>query len=103
MMRNRRQCIVYSDKFRELVLRAYPDNEKIKELLDSNEYFLGRYLDDGCGCGSNVSVSADEIIIAFGTGQVNEFMKNLLERANDQKLKALAYKMWGKEWFYEED
>ncbi|MDD2299499.1 MAG: hypothetical protein PHU69_07630 [Fermentimonas sp.] len=99
MMRKVRENVIYSEEFRKVVLQAYPDEPKIKELLDANAYFLGRYLDDGC-CGSGmVSVSAEEIITARGLGQQAEFCEALFERANKEKLRSLAYKMWGKQWF----
>lgn len=102
-MRKQRQGVVYSDKFRDVVLRAYPDNEKVKELLDSNAYFLGRYLDDGC-CGTGrMSVSIEEVIVTKGLGTQNEFFDRLFEQANKEKLRLLAYKMWGEEWFEDED
>ena len=99
MMRKIRKNVIYSEDFRRTVLRAYPDDPKIKELLDANAYFLGRYLDDGCcGCGM-MSVSIDEIITAKGLGTQAELFEKLFERADKEKLRNLAYKMWGEQWF----
>lgn len=98
-MRKVKENVIYSNEFRKVVLQAYPDSPKVKELLDSNAYFLGRYLDDGC-CGTGmVSVSADEIITAKGLGTQAELFDKLFERANKEKLRSLAYKMWGEQWF----
>jgi hypothetical protein len=97
--RTRKEPLIYSEKFRDIVLRAYPDNEKIKELLDSNAYFLGRYLDDGCSGTGCISVSIDDIINTKGLGTQEQLFEALFESANEEKLRSLAYKMWDKEVF----
>lgn len=47
MLRTRKEPLIYSDEFRKAVMDEYKDNELIKELLDKNDYFLGRCLNDG--------------------------------------------------------
>jgi hypothetical protein len=98
-MRKIKENVVYSKEFREVVLQAYPDNPEIAKLLENNAHFLGRYLDDGCCGSSRISVTADEIITAIGLGQQEEFLRELLVKANCEKLKSLAYKMWGEQWY----
>lgn len=99
--RTQKTPIKYSDKFREAVLKAYPDNKKIKELLDNNEYFLGRYLDD-CSCGNAPSISPETIINKIESGAIEELLeiaKKNLEEVNKDRLKVKVYKMWDKECF----
>jgi hypothetical protein len=99
MMRKVKENGVYSEEFRKVVLQAYPNDPKIKELLDANAHFLGRYLDDSC-CGSGmVSISIDEIMFAKGIGRQLELFDALYERASKERLKLLAYKMWGEQWY----
>lgn len=97
-MRTKRDAVIYSQEFRKVVQRAYPDNQEIQDLLNNNQYFLGRYLDDG-SLGNRVCVSADEVITAVGLGKTEEFMQELFKRAGREKLRSLAYEMWDKEWF----
>ncbi|MFA7205628.1 MAG: hypothetical protein WC102_04775 [Saccharofermentanales bacterium] len=99
MVRKVKENVVYSEEFREVVLQAYPDSPKIKELLDANAHFLGRYLDDGCCHSSMLSVPIDKIIAAKETGKQLEFVDVLYEMASRQKLCLLAYKMWGDQWY----
>ena len=103
MMRKVKENVVYSKEFRELVLKAHPRDPEIRRRLDNNDYVLGRFLDDGCCGNGKISVSVDEIIVTIGLGQQDDFMLALLARANVEKLRALAYKRWGEERFYDED
>jgi len=97
--RTRKEPLIYSNEFRDIVLRAYPESEKVKELLDSNAYFLGRYLDDGCGGTGFIRVSINDILNAKDTGTQDQLFENMIEMANKEKLRSLAYKMWDKEVF----
>ncbi|MFA7205017.1 MAG: hypothetical protein WC102_01675 [Saccharofermentanales bacterium] len=99
MMRKVKESVVYSEEFRKVVLQAYPDSPKIKELLDSNAHFLGRYLDDGCCASGMLSVPIDKIIVAKDTGKQLELFNVLYTMANREKLRLLAYKMWGDQWY----
>ncbi len=97
--RTRKEPLVYSEKFRDVVLKAYPDSEAVKKLLDSNAYFLGRYLDDGCNGTGFIRVSINDILNAKDTGKQDQLFENMVEMANKEKLRSLAYKMWDKEVF----
>jgi len=91
MDRTQRKPLVYSEKFRNAVLTEYPDNNIIKDLLDKNDYFLGRLLDDG----TYSSIPYDVIIRMLENGEANQ----LLEKARHIKNLVDLYHMWDKEVF----
>lgn len=101
MIRAQRIPLIYSDDFKNKVLTAHPNNPYVKELLDNNQYFLGRYLDDG----SNGYVSAIEpetIIEKIESGNVEELLtmaKTKLEELKQNRLKIEVYSMWNREVF----
>lgn len=91
MLRTKREPLIYSEEFRTAVIKAYPDDPRIKQMLDKNEYVLGRYLDDGS---SNV-IHVDTVMRLISIGQVN----SLFNLAFDIKEKSKLYGMWDKEVF----
>jgi len=101
MVREQRIPLIYSDDFKNKVLTTYQNNSYVRELLDNNQYFLGRYLDDG----SNGHVSAIEpltIIEKIESGNVEELLtmaKTKLEEIKQNRLKIEVYSMWNKEVF----
>lgn len=48
-----------------------------------------------------LSVPIDRIITAKDAGKQLEFVDVLYEMANREKLRLLAYKMWGDQWYEE--
>jgi len=101
MFRTQRTPLIYSDKFRNKVLKAYPDSPKIKELLDNNQYFLGRYLDD-CSQGCVSAIEPETIIEKIESGNINELLemaKEKLEEIKKHRLRIEVYSMWDKEVF----
>lgn len=101
MSRTRRTPLIYSDKFRNRVLEAYPDNPHVKELLDNNTYSLGRYLDDG-SYGNVSAIEPETIIEKIESGYVDELLvmaKSKLEEVRKHRLKIEVYSMWNKEVF----
>jgi hypothetical protein len=93
--------IIYSEEFRNLVLKAYPNSPDIKTLLDNNEYFLGRYLDD-CSYGCVPSIPSSVIIEKINTGKLDELRRMAEDRlAEEEKLQLRkdCYRMWDKECF----
>lgn len=99
--RTKKSPIVYSEEFRKAVLKAYPNHEEIKLLLNKNEYFLGRYLDDG----SNKCVPAIEtelIIEMIESGKTEELLeiaKKNLEKTKEAEFRVEVYRTWDKEVF----
>jgi hypothetical protein len=91
MFRTMKNPIIYSDEFRNAVLKAYPNDTQIKELLDKNEYVLGRYLSDS----SSSVISVDTVLRMIEQCQVN----SLFNLAFDIKEKSKLYGMWDKECF----
>lgn len=95
-MSTEKEKFVYSDAFREAVLKAYPGNRQIKTLLNNNDYLLGQCLNSGY-LQSQVRFSAEEILVIIGSGALNDFVVRLLELSNNEKLKSITYKMWDEE------
>jgi hypothetical protein len=91
MLRTRREPLIYSDEFRTAVMKAYPNAVNIKQMLDDNEYNLGRYLDDG----TTSTIPVDTVLRMIENGQVN----SLFNLAFDLKNKSNLSKMWDKEVF----
>jgi hypothetical protein len=91
MMRTQRNPLVYSEGFRRRVLAAYPNQPKIKELLDNNQYFLGRYLDDS----SSTGIYYQTVIDMIEKGDTDK----LLALAKQAKERIEIYKEWDKEVF----
>lgn len=99
--RTKRNPLIYSDEFRKAVLKAYPTHDEIKQRLDENEYFLGRYLDD-CSNGCVPSIDTETIINYLEHGDAKSLLdmayKNL-EKIKEAKLRVEVYRMWDKEVF----
>jgi hypothetical protein len=91
----RKEVIGYSDAFRRRVIAAYPDQPIIKELLDNNQYFLGRYLDDS----SSLGIYYGTVIELLESGKADE----LLVLAKNTKEKLELYNEWGKEVYYKDE
>lgn len=91
MQRTRKEPLIYSDEFRNAVLEVYKDNSIIKDLLDKNDYFLGRCLNDS----SYSSIGYETIIEMLESGKKDD----LLELARHIKRLVDLYQMWDKEVF----
>lgn len=91
MFRTRKEPLIYSENFRDAVLKSYPEDARVLEMLNKNEYSLGRYLSD---TSSNV-ISVDTVIRMISEGQVN----SLYNLAFDIKERSKLYGMWDKEVF----
>lgn len=89
--RTRKDPLIYSDEFRKAVLKAYPEDPKIKWMLDNNEYILGRYLDDS----SCITISVDKVMCLIRSDQI----ERLYSIAFDIKERSKLYGMWDKEVF----
>jgi hypothetical protein len=76
----------YSKSFRDKVKQVYPDYQKIHELVDSDSYFLGRYLDDG----SAPVISAKMVVESNNFEQLKTYATSVL-------MKRELYGAWQKE------
>ena len=89
--RTRKEPLIYSDEFREAVLKAYPEDPKVKWMLDNNEYVLGRFLDDSF----TPCISVDIVMCLIRSEQIDR----LFNMAFDIKEKSKLYEMWNNEVF----
>lgn len=91
MMRTQRVPLIYSEGFKKRVMEAYKGQPTIKELLDRNEYFLGRYLDDG----SSNTIYYKTVIEMLEKGEADK----LLALAKGMQKRLDLYAEWDKEVF----
>ena len=80
--------MAYSQDFKNKVKAAYPDSKEIHRLVDNNQYFLGRLLDDSSQGGINV----DEILLATS-------LDVLKKKALSLKIRKEVYS----DWWHEKD
>lgn len=91
MDRSRKTPLIYSEEFKNAVLNAYPNNMKVKQMLDNNQYILGRFLEND----SSNMISADTVLKMISAGQVI----GLYNIAFDINEKSMLFGMWDKEVF----
>ena len=91
MMRTQRVPLIYSEGFKKRVMEEYKGQSTIKELLDRNEYFLGRYLDDG----SSNTIYYKTVIEMLEKGEADK----LLALAKGMQKRLDLYAEWDKEVF----
>jgi hypothetical protein len=89
--RTRKTPLVYSEVFRNAVRDVYKNNKIIEDLLDKNDYFLGRCLNDG----TYSTISYETVIELLEAGEADK----LLELAYHIKRIVDLYQMWDKEVF----
>lgn len=89
--RTRKEPLIYSEEFKKAVINEYPHDTEMKKLLDNNDYFVGRCLNDG----AYSSIPYDMVIERLEAGETDE----LLKTAYHIKRLVDLYEMWDKEVF----
>lgn len=80
--------LVYPPEFVAEVKEMFPDEKRLHELLDANEYFAGRLLDD-----ARQNISPTRVLNAFEQGPAG--LAELQQLALRLKRIAELYNMWG--------
>jgi len=82
--------MTYPEKFIEKVKAEFPDCERLHEMLDKGESFVGRYLEESIGS----QMKEAEVITAFDEGRQEEVYNDAKKSVHRRELYTEWYKLY---------